>query len=113
MRHAPAAVVEGAMLDEAVVGSHARVGPDAQLRQALLMDGVVVGAGARLRRVIVDKDNAIPPGESIGLDLERDRRRFPVSPGGIVVVPRGHYAAAPSRRAEPMLNSRGELSVHG
>jgi glucose-1-phosphate adenylyltransferase len=106
-------VIEGALLDEAVLGRHACIGPDARLRQVLLMEGVVVGAGARLRRVIVDQDNVIPPGESIGRDLERDRLRFPVSPGGIVVVPRGHFAAAPWGANAQQPGARGELSVHG
>jgi glucose-1-phosphate adenylyltransferase len=30
----------------------------------------------------------IPPGESIGYDLEKDRRRFTLSDNGVVVVPK-------------------------
>ena len=47
--------------------------------------------GARLRRVIVDQDNVIPAGETIGFDPEGDRRRFHVSDSGIVVVPRAFF----------------------
>jgi glucose-1-phosphate adenylyltransferase len=31
----------------------------------------------------------IPPGTSIGYDLEEDRKRFHVTESGIVVIPKG------------------------
>jgi glucose-1-phosphate adenylyltransferase len=37
----------------------------------------------------VDKDVEIPSGAVIGYDLEADRQRFHVSPGGIVVIGKG------------------------
>lgn len=85
--------VESAHLESSVVGRHARVRSGARLSRSILLDRAVVGAGARLRGVIVDRDNVIPPGEVIGHDPARDRARFPVSPGGVVVVPRGYFAA--------------------
>lgn len=53
------------------------------------MDGVDVGRYARLRRVIADKGVRIPPRIEIGFDLEEDRKRFHVSDGGVVVLPKG------------------------
>jgi glucose-1-phosphate adenylyltransferase len=47
-------------------------------------------------RAVVDQDNHIPPGEVIGGDLERDRQRFHISEGGVVLVPRRHFAAPSS-----------------
>jgi glucose-1-phosphate adenylyltransferase len=52
------------------------------------MENVEIGRYARVRRAIIDKDVYIPPEEVIGYDLEKDRERFSVSPGGIVVVPK-------------------------
>jgi glucose-1-phosphate adenylyltransferase len=108
------AVVERALLQQAVVGRAARVGPGALLERTLLLDGAVVGEGARLRNVIVDRDNVIPPGECIGFDAERDAARFPRSEGGIVVVPRGHFAAAPTdARQHPVAAGRDRVPAHG
>ena len=56
---------------------------------AALMDGVDVGRGARLRKVIADKGVKIPPRVEIGFDPENDRKRFHVSGGGVVVLPKG------------------------
>ncbi|KOR29778.1 hypothetical protein TI04_07820, partial [Achromatium sp. WMS2] len=45
--------------------------------------------GCKLHRTIVDRHNHIQPGTTIGIDLEADRKKFTVSPGGVVVVPSG------------------------
>ena len=92
------AVVDRARLRQVVVGRDARVAPGAVLERVLLLDGAAVGEGARLRNVIVDRDNLVPPGECIGFDPERDAR-FPRSAGGILVVPRGHFAVAAAAAA--------------
>jgi glucose-1-phosphate adenylyltransferase len=50
---------------------------------------VRIGDGARVKNAILDKSVIVEPGASIGFDIERDRQRFTVSPGGIVVVGKG------------------------
>jgi len=103
------AVIDRASLDGTVVGIGARVAVDAQLSRCVLLDGVTVGRGAGLRNVIVAEGNAIPANTHIGYDIERDRQRFPVSSGGIVVVPPGHFRGdrAAARLAEAPLRARG------
>jgi glucose-1-phosphate adenylyltransferase len=56
---------------------------------SVLMSGVVVGAGAVVRRAIIDKNVTVPDGASVGVDLDLDRERFTVSPGGVVVIGKG------------------------
>jgi glucose-1-phosphate adenylyltransferase len=55
-----------------------------------VLRGVKVGKRCKLKRVIIDKWNNVPDGTMIGYDAEADRRRFAVSPTGIVVVDHGH-----------------------
>ena len=47
-----------------------------------------------VRRAIIDKNVRIAPGAQIGVDLERDRERFAVSDGGVVVVGKGQTVEA-------------------
>jgi glucose-1-phosphate adenylyltransferase len=91
-------IVEAATLDHAMLRRSVHVQAQAQLAHCIVMDRSVVGTGARLKRVIVDQDNHIPPYEVIGHDLAKDRQRFEVSDGGIVVVPKGHFPPRAERR---------------
>jgi glucose-1-phosphate adenylyltransferase len=63
---------------------------DVELEDCIIMDYTRIGRGARLRRTVVDRFNVIKPGTRIGFDPEADKDRYHVSPGGIVVVSRGH-----------------------
>lgn len=84
---------------DSIIRREAVIEEDVELDECIIMDYVRVGRGSRLRRVIVDRHNLIEPGTRIGFDPERDRQRYPVSPGGVVVVPLGpaNYYARGSR----------------
>jgi glucose-1-phosphate adenylyltransferase len=51
-----------------------------------VLDGVRIGRGSLIRNTIIDKNVVVPPGSTIGVDPERDRARFQVSDGGVVVI---------------------------
>jgi glucose-1-phosphate adenylyltransferase len=57
------------------------------------MPGARVGRGAIVRGAILDKNVRVPDGALIGVDSEADRRRYTVSPGGIVVLGKGVKAS--------------------
>jgi glucose-1-phosphate adenylyltransferase len=50
-----------------------------------------VGRHCRIKKAIIDKDNNIPPGTEIGYSPKEDRKRFTVTPRGIVAVPKGYF----------------------
>jgi glucose-1-phosphate adenylyltransferase len=81
-------LINGGTVRHSILAAWVRLEHAALVEDSILFDGVTVGAGAKLRRCIVDKKVHIPEGETIGYDLERDRQRFVVTENGVVVVGR-------------------------
>jgi glucose-1-phosphate adenylyltransferase len=82
-------VISGAMARRSVLSPGVHLHSFAEVEDSILMHGVDVGRGAIVRRAIIDKNVRIFPGAQIGVDPEADRERFTISPGGVVVVPKG------------------------
>ena len=85
------AIISGGELERSVCSSEVRVNSYARVEDSVLMPGVDVGRGSRLRRCIVDKGVRVPPNTVIGEDPEHDAERFTVSEGGIAVVTRAAF----------------------
>ncbi len=83
-------VVSGGVVRHSILFSQVQVDEQAVVEDSILFDGVHVGAGAHLRRCIVDKNVRIPPGERIGCDPAADASRFVISESGITVVPKNY-----------------------
>lgn len=82
-------IISGGHVNRSVLSARVRVNSYAEVKDSVVFEGVNIGRRARIRRAIIDKNVEIPPGMEIGYDLEEDRRRFFVSPAGVVVVPKG------------------------
>ena len=83
-------IIAGGTVRDSILASRVLVEQTAVVESSLLFDGVVIGAGAVVRRTIIDKNVHVPPGEAIGVDPARDRERFTTSDKGVVVVPKGY-----------------------
>jgi glucose-1-phosphate adenylyltransferase len=96
-------IQRGARIHNSIIRREAVVERNVELDDCIVMDYGRIGAGSKLRRVIVDRHNNIAPGTRIGYDLDEDRRHYSVTPGGVVVIPRGDvcYYARNSRSQGP------------
>ncbi|USD66261.1 glucose-1-phosphate adenylyltransferase [Vibrio sp. SCSIO 43136] len=81
--------VQGSEIYKSVLGYRSNVAAGSHISESILLGDTKVGAGCTIRRAIIDKDVEIAPGTVIGEDLELDRKRFHVSPDGIVVIKKG------------------------
>ena len=82
-------IISGGELRRTVASYDVYTGRDAVVENSVLMPSVKIGEGAKVRNAILDKNVVVEPGAAIGINLERDRERFTMSPGGIVVVGKG------------------------
>ena len=82
-------IISGGELRRTVASYDVYVGRDSVVENSVLMPSVRIGENAKIRNAILDKNVVVEPGASVGFDIERDRERFTVSPGGIVVIGKG------------------------
>ena len=88
-------IVSSATLNEVMLGYDCFVHAGAEIFDSVILSGCDIGRGAKLSRVLLDKNCKIEPGCVIGEDPEEDRKRFPfVTESGIVVVPKGTIVPA-------------------
>ena len=82
-------IISGGRVQNSVLSPNVRVHSWADVREAVLMENVEVGRHCKIKKAIIDKDVRVPDGTVIGYDSESDRKRFHVSPEGVVVIPKG------------------------
>jgi len=92
--HSNVAAASGSALRDvtvrrSILGAGAIVEKGAVIDEAVLFDSVRVGRGASIHRAILDDGVQVAAGATLGFDLDKERSRFTVTDGGVVVVPRG------------------------
>lgn len=80
--------IHGGLVRTSIISPGVTISPGARILDSILFEGVRVGKGAKLRRVIVDKFSRIPDRFEIGLLIKEDRKHFMVSEGKVRVVPK-------------------------
>ncbi len=81
-------IVSGGRIHRSVLSNGVRVNSFSHIEECVIFENVVIGRHAKIRRAIIDKDVEIPAGTEIGYNLAEDKKRWYVSEGGIVVIPK-------------------------
>jgi glucose-1-phosphate adenylyltransferase len=81
-------IVSGGLVERSILGSNVRVNSYSYITDSIIMDSVVIGRHARIRRAIIDKNVIVPEGYEIGFDPTDDKKKFTVTETGIVVIPK-------------------------
>ncbi len=79
-------IISGATVRHSILSTNVRVNSWALVEDSVILPDANIGRHAKIRRAIIDRGCEIPQGMEIGYDLEEDKKRFDVSPGGIVTV---------------------------
>jgi len=79
-------VVSGASVHNSLLFSKVRVHSHAHLAEAVVLPGADIGRGARLRKVVVDRECRVPEGLVVGENAEEDALRFHRTVSGVTLI---------------------------
>ena len=79
-------IISGAQLNQCLLHTNVRVRSFSDLSGVVALPDVVVGRGARLTNVVIDRSVQIPDGLIVGEDAEEDARRFNRTEKGICLI---------------------------
>lgn len=79
-------IVSGARVRHSLLFSQVRVHSYAEIEDSVIFQDVDIGRHCRIRKALIDRGCRLAPGTVVGYDPEEDRRRFHVSPGGVVLI---------------------------
>lgn len=79
-------IISGSEVRHSLLFSNVRVNSFSVVRDSVVLPEVNIGRHCRITKAIIDRGCHIPANTVIGEDLEEDRKRFYVSPGGVVLV---------------------------
>lgn len=79
-------IISGSRVRHSLLSDNVRVHSFTQIQDSVLLPGVDIGRHCRITRAIIDSGCRIPAHTVIGADPAEDRRRFFVTPRGVVLV---------------------------
>ena len=79
-------IISGAYARRSVLFSKVKVDSFCTIDSAVIMPGVTIGRGSRLRRCVIDRGCEIPAGLVVGENAEEDAQRFERTENGVVLI---------------------------
>ncbi len=79
-------IISGGVVVNSVLSPGVFVHSYSRVENSIIFNEVDIGRHCKIRNAIIDKYTKIPPKTVIGYDIKEDKKRFYVSPGGIVVI---------------------------
>ena len=79
-------IISGATIRHSLFFSNVCVDEYSEVDSTVVLPDVVIGKKCRILHAIIDRHCKIPDGMQIGINQDEDKKRFHVSPNGIVLV---------------------------
>lgn len=79
-------IISGAEVQHSLLFSNVYVEEYSKIESSVILPDVTIGKNCSIKHAVIDRGCEIPDGMVIGEDNEEDRKRFYVSPKGVVLV---------------------------
>lgn len=79
-------IISGATVCRSLLFSNVRLEPYAKVDQSVILPEVEIGEHCHIHKAVIDKGCKIPAGTMIGIDHEKDKEKYHVSPEGVTLV---------------------------
>lgn len=79
-------IISGAKVHNSLLFSNVRVEEYATIESTVVLPDVIIGKNCDINHAIIDRGCEIPDGMIVGKNNEEDRKRFFVSPKGVVLI---------------------------
>ncbi|KEF32421.1 Glucose-1-phosphate adenylyltransferase [Marinobacter nitratireducens] len=79
-------IVSGAQVRHSLLFSQVVVHSYSDVQDSVIFPDVEIGRHCRIQKALIDRGCRIPEGTRVGFDVREDRKRFFVSPNGVVLI---------------------------
>jgi len=79
-------IISGAEVPHSLLFSNVRVNSYSKVEDSVILPDVNIARHCHINRAVIDKGCEIPPNTVIGMNPDEDRKRFHISPTGVVLV---------------------------
>ena len=79
-------IISGAHVRHSLLFSNVTIEEQSMVDSSVVLPDVAIGKNCRISHAIIDKGCDIPDGTIIGVDAEKDKENYYVSPNGVVLV---------------------------
>lgn len=79
-------IISGAVIRHSLLFSNVYVEEYSLVENSVVLPDVSIGSGCKIKNAVIDRGCVIPNETTIGVNLEEDKKKYYVSPGGVVLV---------------------------
>jgi glucose-1-phosphate adenylyltransferase len=79
-------IISGGKVVRSLLSPNVRLHSYSHVEESILFNNINIGRHAKIKKAIIDKNVMIPENFEIGYNLEEDKKKFFVTPSGIVVI---------------------------
>lgn len=79
-------IISGGKVVNSILSPNVRIDSHSLVEESILFSNVQIGSRVKIKKAIIDKNVVIPDNFEVGYNLEEDKKRFFVTPSGIVVI---------------------------